>query len=253
MNKRDSITIIVPALNEEKNILPTVEMIKRTVKDRFSDYELILVNDGSTDKTPQIMNAIAEKESNIYVLHRGAPAGLGFCYKTGITMARMRYLMMITGDNEARQESIERILDARGAADIIIPFTTNSGIRPLYRRILSRVFVILLNRLFNLRLRYFNGLVLHKTNVIRSVKIKTNSFAYQAEALIKLLKAGYTYKEVGVPLGKRRSGYSKALAPKNIADSIRAVVNTYIEVYLKKWFTENTKFPIQTLPDNTGS
>ncbi len=82
-----------------------------------------------------------------------------------------------------RLENLRNILRHVGPKDIVIPFLETQRNRPLFRRLTSRTFVLLVNLLFGLRIRYYNGAVVHKTRIIRSVDIGTNSFAYQAEAL----------------------------------------------------------------------
>lgn len=234
MDKEDSVSVIISALDEEKNILPTVRMVKNLVSEKFIRYEIIIFNDGSSDKTGIIADKIAGEDRNIRVVHHYKPYGLGYVYKSGIKLAKMEYIILVTGDNEAIKEELEKILNLRGRADIIIPYTVNTKIRPFIRRAFSKIFVFVLNTIFGLRLRYYNGLVLHKRDIINSIQIKTDGFVYQAEALIKLIKAGYGFIEVGINIGKRNFGRSKAFSLKNIINVTVAIFDILQEVYLRK-------------------
>ncbi|MBN2120916.1 MAG: glycosyltransferase family 2 protein [Candidatus Omnitrophica bacterium] len=231
---RDSISVIMPALNEECNLRPAVELVKEVINKKFNEYEIIIVNDGSTDKTPLEAEALAKETNNIYVIHHSKPQGLGAAYKRGLAVAKMNYYLMISADNEATKEQIENIISQRGKADMIIPYTINSWIRPLGRKILSRTFVFMLNCLFGLGLKYYNGAVLHKRRILNSIHINTDSFFYQAEALIKLINSGHSFLEVGIEIKKRGPGGSKALRLSNIAKTLKALISVYWEIRFKK-------------------
>jgi len=237
MEEENSITVIVPALNEEANLTPSIETVESVVR-RFTKFEIIIFNDGSSDRTGDVAREIAAKNENIRVIHHDKPKGLGYVYKAGIKLAKTEYVFLFTGDNEGTKEQIESILSLAGKADIVVPYTANPEIRPLFRQVISKAFVIVLNTIFGLRLRYYNGTVLHKSKIVNSIEIKTDSFAYQAEALIKLIKSGHSFIEVGVNIGKRTSGSSKMFELKNIINIAKSIFNVSLEVY----FQERNKY-----------
>ncbi len=160
--------------------------------------------------------------------------GFGYNYRRGVELANFDYISMVPGDDEISAHSIKEMYGLVGTADIIIPYTLNYQIRPLARRCLSFLFTKTLNLLFNLKLNYYNGPVIHKREIIRSIALFTNSFAFQAEALIKLIRAGHSYVQVGMLLSERRHGKSKALRLKNILGVLKTIIALFIEVYLIK-------------------
>ncbi len=117
-----------------------------------------------------------------------------------------------------------------GTADVVINYISNTAVRGWRRRLVSRSFVALVNMLFGLSLRYYNGTVLHRTAIIRSVTIETDSFAYQAEALVKLLRRGHSHVEVGTPIGPRVGGRTKAFRLRNAIDVARALCRLVVDV-----------------------
>jgi hypothetical protein len=125
--------------------------------------------------------------------------------------------MLVPGDNAWPSDGLAPILRAIGQADIVVPYVTNSEVRPLPRRLLSAAFTQILNLLFGLRLRYYNGVVVHRTQLLRQIEIRSDGFAYQAEALIKLIMSGATYVEVPCCIVERTAGNSKALGFRNFA------------------------------------
>ncbi len=231
MQKKNSLFVVIPALNEENNVAPTVEMVLAAVKDHFDECRIAVFNDGSSDGTGAAADGLAKKYGNVRAVHHSSPMGLGYVYKSGIKMSDCEYVIMVPGDNEGLQKSFEKIFDQAGKADIVIPHTSNMEVRPFSRRLISNFFVMILNAIFGMRLKYFNGCVLHRTEIINSIDIKTDSFAYQAEALIKLIKAGHSFVEIGAPIQERTSGGSKAFRWKNVVMVNTAILDLIKEIY----------------------
>lgn len=229
-----SITVIVPAYNEEPNLAQTVNDIVPILEKEFHDFEILIFNDCSTDRTGAIADELAGKHKKVKVIHNPTNMNLGYNYKKGVELATKDYVIMVPGDSETTNDSFHVMFEMLGKADIVIPHTINTEVRTMSRRILSRAYTALMNVLFGLRLKYFNGTVIHKRTVIQSIKIETDSFAYQAEALIKLIKKGHTYAEVGMWLKERGGGESKALRLKNITRVLKAIAQLFRQIHFPK-------------------
>jgi dolichol-phosphate mannosyltransferase len=227
--KRIRITFLVTALNEEEEIEDTVRTIIQAAGERIEQYEILLVDDGSTDSTASIMDRLAGTNATIRVIHNEKNLGLGGAYKRGLQDARMEYVMWVSGDNAETVENLANIASHAGEADIVIPVLLDHPNRPAIRRITSRVFTMLVNLLFGLRVRYYNGAVLHRASLIRSVDIVTDSFAYQAEALIKLLRRGHSYVEIPYYSATYDGIFSNAMRPKNLLGVVKALSRTFID------------------------
>jgi dolichol-phosphate mannosyltransferase len=206
-----TITLIIPALNEEEMITPTVQQILACVDGRFLDYEVLLVNDGSTDATGELMEHLAATNPRIRVFHHLRNLGLGSSYRLGIAEARHQYVMLLCGDGGMPASSLPAIFDRIGTADIVIPFVRNlRQIKTSVRFVISRAYTTLLNILFGLRLRYYNGLPVHRVDLVRAVEIKSDGFGFQGELLVKLLKSGCSFVQIGVD-GAEKTKRSSAL------------------------------------------
>lgn len=211
-----SLSVVVPALNEEMNLEATIKSIQETAPLFFEEWEILIFNDGSTDATGKIADRLARSESRIRVFHHAKPINIGGCYKEGIQRAKNQYLIMIPGDNECGAEVMKRVFSRAGTADMIIPYTSNHEVRPWGRRVLSKLFVWWINRVGGHNLHYYNGAVLHRTELLRSIPIRTDGFGYQAEILLKLLSKGHSYNEVGIEITYRPFGSSKAISPSSL-------------------------------------
>jgi len=226
----DPITFLVAALNEEKNIAATVETITAAVEQFSCDYEILLVDDGSTDSTPAIMDRMVLENPRVRVIHNERNLGLGGAYKRGIRHAHKKYIMWVSGDNAETAVNISNIISHIGEADIVVPVLHARKTRPWLRRFTSRAFTITVNSLFGLKVNYYNGTVVHRTDIIRTVDIKTNSFAYQAEALVKLLRQGHSYIEVPYTSGTYDGIFSYAMKPKNLVAVFKALFVLFVDV-----------------------
>jgi glycosyltransferase involved in cell wall biosynthesis len=231
---KPTLSVIIPALNEGQNIANTVQEVLTAIGDRFADYELVLVNDGSTDDTGRIMDQLAAGNPHLRVLHNPSPNNLGGAYKKGLAVARHDYVLMVPGDDQLPAAGIANVLARVGEAEMVIPYHTNLHIRPLGRQITSRLFTAILNALFHLRLRYFNSIVVYRRELLQTITIRTDSFAFQAETLIKLLRAGHSYVEVGLEIRERPTGRSTALRWTNVVAVFRAVGQLLRDVYFRR-------------------
>ena len=210
-----AVSFIVPALNEEKNIAGTVAEICRAAE-ILDDYELVLVDDGSQDRTGEIIDNLAVSNPRVRALHNPKNLGMGGAYKVGIVQVRLPYVIMIPGDNCHPASSILAILGSVGEADVVIPYVKNTHVRTLARRVISTSYTRLLNTLFWLNVPYYNGVVLHRTDLVRNITIETDGFAYQAESLIKILRKGASSVSVPIVLSETGDRNSRAFRFKNI-------------------------------------
>jgi glycosyltransferase involved in cell wall biosynthesis len=224
MTVQPSICFVVPCFNEEDNVGPTVESI-RAAAGPERPFEIVLVDDCSTDLTLERMQALARDDRRVRLLHNPVNLSLGGAYKRGVAIAQADYVTMIPGDDGFPADSIAEIIRHAGEADIIIPVVTNSAVRTWYRAVASKGFTTLLNWLFWLNVGYYNGAVLHRTALLRTIEIKTNSFAYQAEALVKLIARGATYMHCYVSIQERAAGQSSALSMKNQVEVWKTILH----------------------------
>lgn len=234
MTPEKSLTFIVPALNEEKNLAATINSIYLiTRRTRLEDFEIFIFNDGSTDKTGKIANELAKRHQHVKAIHNETNQGMGYNYKKGVELAQKNYVMLIPGDNEINPDALCKIINSIGKAEVIIPYQGNQEIRPLIRRLISYMFTFGLNLLFFLRLKYYNGPVIHKTEIIKKYPIKTNGFAYQAEALVKILKDGHSYYELAMTIHDTGRP-TTVFKPRRVIALLKAIIQLFWEIQIEK-------------------
>ena len=232
-NKTKSVSVVIPAYNEEKNLEATVFfLLERLNKNGISNFEILIFDDNSTDATGEIADELAQKHSQIKVIHNPKNMNLGYNITKGFELATKEYAGFIPGDNETEPETLDNIFQNLGKADIVIPYIQNPEARPLGRRILSKTYVIIINAAFGLRMKYYNGMCYFKTEMVKKVPVSTNGFAYMTEILVKLLKSGASFIEVPMINRTRERGATKAFRIKNIVSVFKTFIHLFYEVQI---------------------
>lgn len=233
-----SLTIIMPALNEEPNIDHAISGAVDVVqKANITDYEIIVVTcpdrRGHRDRTSEIVRTRAQTLPELRLLDSDTYRGLGENYKRAVTEARKDYIVLVPGDNENDQASMPHLLEQIGSADMILSYTCNPEVRPFYRQVLSWIYTRALNLLFGYSLKYYNGINVYRTSILREALPATNSFAYAAEIVLNQLRQGRSFVEVPVKV-QPRPGESKAIGWRSFQNVISAIVRLRARYLLNK-------------------
>ena len=203
---------------------PTVDVVGRALSETTDDFEIIIVDDGSTDGTQDIADRLAAEIPYVRVFHNERNRGIGHAYMLGYQNARCDYFVYIPGDNTWPYESCRQLFAELGRADIVISYALNSEVRPLGRRLLSPIYTCCLNLMFKQKVRYYNGLNIYPVSFLRKERSPTFGFGFQAEVLLRALAAGLSYVEVGLVISERAAGSSKAFSPRNVFRVVATVL-----------------------------
>lgn len=210
------LSIVSPMYNEEANIEGTVQEIRRVLQDYPHPWELILVNDGSTDRTLEVAYRLSEAYDNISVLSYPVNRGRGYALRTGFTQAQGRYIITIESDLSWDAEGIRQILkkfDEDVTVDIVLGSPYMKGGRteniPFTRLAISK----LGNKLLGLAMKgnlhmvtqMFRG---YRREVIESLELEADRKEFHLEILSKALAAGFHAVEIPAVLKWRAGGTS---------------------------------------------
>ena len=229
-----SLTVIVPALNEEENLRPAVESVLKDLGGETADLEVLVFDDASSDRTGAIADALAVADPRVRVFHNPRRLNIGGTYKAGLRAARGDYVVLIPGDNEISAAQISRGLRHLGETGLVVFHITNVGVRPWSRRVLSRLYVWSVNTLFSARFRYTNGTNIFRTSLARGLEVRTDGFSYQTEAVVKAVRSGVDFVEVGIELKVREFGASKAVTWKNFKSVAVTLGRLWWDVHVRE-------------------
>lgn len=237
-----NITVIMPALNEEKNIIPTVENTLKALDDYGINGEIIVVNDGSTDDTKQLVESIALKNNRVKLINHEKPQGIGASYWDGVDVSKGEIVTWIPGDNENDPWEILRYHKLLEHVDIIIPFIFNKEARSLFRNALSFVYRFIINTTFGVNFNYTNGTVLFRKSLLKELEQRSYSFFFQTDILIRTVKKGYLFAEIPYRLGMRKEGISKAVSFPSLIKVIKGYLRLVKDFYSIRKLKEGNIF-----------
>lgn len=212
MNKKiHEISAFFPAYNEEANIKIVVEKAIKVLEKVAKEYEVIVVNDGSTDKTEGIVKKLIKKNPKISMITHTPNRGYGAALKSGLYRAQYDWIVFADADGQFEFSEITKFFDAqrRTKADLVIGYYLKR--RVSFYRIWSSKFLWqpAVYLLFGLKARDIDcGFKLLKKEVIEKIpqlEAERGPFI-SSELLIKAKKAGFKIAEVGVHHYPRKAG-----------------------------------------------
>src|SRR5713226_6205618 len=219
-----SLSIVIPAYCEHENILATLENVTRALQPLALAHEILVIDDGSTDGTADLVESHLHRFRNVRLLVNERNLGFGASYRRGVEAAALDHIVMVHGDNAWGHETLQAFFSHVGEADIIIGYTRQmSRSRTWTRTVCSKTFTLLVNLITRRRLQYFNGLQIHRAAVLKGLEIESSGYGFQTEVLVKALRLTKTYCEVPMDLSERQRGESKAFRWKNVVDVARTL------------------------------
>ncbi len=228
-----SISVVIPAWNEEKNIIPALSAAKRIFDQYTHDYEFLIFNDGSKDQTGLLAEQWALGLPQVRVIHEDTNQGLAAITRQAIQIASKQYLTWYPGDHSIQAESLAPILRAVGHADIVVAYMANQRQRTYSRRVLSQALICVLNALFFLRIRYYNGPSVYPVKLLRSIAIRSEGYGIFAEILTRLLKLNHTCRELPFIHYLGTDRYSRSLRFKNFYLLLRTILILICDIYVR--------------------
>lgn len=228
------VSVFLPAFNEVDNLEGAVEDVVWAASQVLDDYEILIIDDGSTDGTGDLADRLARANPRIRAIHQPRNMGIARAYERALAEARLDHFSFLASDGEIARESVREILGSVGRADIVAPYHQNAHARGLHRRLLTWASTALVNRLFGLRMHYYQGPCIYPVALARSLPKSAGGFYFLTQMLIHALHAGYSYVEVGLTHVDRTHGRSKAVSIKNILKALRAIGQTWWAIHVRR-------------------
>lgn len=150
------INIIIPAYNEEKRIIQTLEKITSYLRENWRDYKIIIINDGSNDRTEELVKSYMLSNPNIQLKTIKRNLGKGYSVKVGVSLSDGDLIVFTDVDLSAPIQQVEDLIGwIKNEYDLVIGSRYINGAKiliqqPLYRRLLSRTFNFFVKFLFGL-------------------------------------------------------------------------------------------------------
>ena len=204
--KKYSLTIFFPCYNEEQNVERVTREALETAGQVSDDYEIIIVNDGSRDRTAEVTDKLAAEYPAVRVLRHEVNKGYGAALQTGFKNARKELVFYTDGDGQFKIEEIKKLLPLIEKYDIVSGYRINRQ-DPLHRKVNAFMWGSMVNMLFKLNVRDVDcAFKLYRRKIFDDISLTSQGALIDTEILARAKAKGYTITEVGVNHYPRTAG-----------------------------------------------
>lgn len=223
-NSNISLSVFFPAYYDEKNIEKVVVAAINVLEElKLKDYEVIIIEDGSPDKTDEVADMLAEKFSKVRVIHHEKNMGYGATLKDGFLNAKLDYVFYSDGDNQFDLNELKKFVALIPYSDMVIGYRKKKQYST-YRKVTSLAYNFLLRFLFDIDYVDVDcAFKVIKTDLFKKININSVDAFIDAEILLKARLLGYTTTEVGVKHLPRVDGISTGARPTVIFRTIKEI------------------------------
>lgn len=200
------LAVVLPAWNEEAVIAQTAQAVAQTLSEVAPDYEVIVVDDGSTDRTGAIADALAAENPRIRVVHNRPNRGYGGALIAGFNAVDKELTFFMDADGQFDIRDITRLLEQLEQADAVLGYREHRQDPPL-RIVNAWGWKLLMRLLFGLKVRDIDcAFKLYPTALVRRANVQAQGAMVNTEMLVKLNRLGYRWVEVPVNHYPRQGG-----------------------------------------------
>ena len=201
-----SISVFFPCYNEQDNVAGTVEQALAVLEKLKADFEIIIVDDGSSDATGQIAEEIAGRNSKVKVVHHPTNLGYGAALQSGFKAATKKLVFYTDGDGQFDISEMPPLLPMMGQYDIVSCFRLNRQDSPI-RKINGWAWTKAVCLLFGMKIRDIDcAFKLYKREIFDKISLLSTGALIDAEILAQAIRQGYTVTQKGVHHYPRKAG-----------------------------------------------
>lgn len=225
------LSVFFPAYNLEAQIKGTVDKALQVVPTLSEKYEIIVIDDGSRDKTGEILEDYAKKNENIRIITHKENRGYGGALKSGLYNSKYEWIAFTDADGQFDISELPTLISLQKEtnADLVVGYYLKRAVK-LYRKINTWLWQLVVRILFGLKVRDIDcGFKLISKRVLAGIDpLESERGAFiSSEFLIKAQKAGFKIVEVGVHHFPRTEG-------KGTGANLNVIVRSFIDLF-KLW------------------
>ncbi len=235
-----SISGFFPFLNDWGTIGSLVEILDNVLKNETSDYEIIIIDDGSDEKSKEVLQIIAEKFKKVRIVTHIKNRGYGGAIKSGIKASKMDWIFYTDGDAQYDPRDLRIILkDKKPYADIVNGYKIKRS-DPWFRIIAGKAYHYFVKFLFNIPIRDTDcDFRLMKRSIFDKVKLESDSGLICVEMIKKIDDFGFKFQEVPVNHYWRTSGKSQFFNFKRVSKVVFGLLILWHSLVIKKTHLHN--------------
>lgn len=223
------LSVFLPSYNEEKNIKTTTLKVKKVLEKVADKWEILIINDGSKDKTGEIADNLANKFKNkIRVIHHTPNRGYGAALKSGLYGCKYTWIAFIDADGQFDFSEVPSLIQKQKetGADLVVGFYKKRAV-PFYRKLNTFAWQVVVRILFGLNVRDIDcGFKLISKKVVEKIpKLESERGAFiSSEFLIKAQKLKFKIVEIGITHHPR-------LAGKGTGADLNVIIKSFVDLF----------------------
>jgi hypothetical protein len=224
---RPHVSFVLPSYNEETNILTALDQTVRAATKFCAAFEVIVVDDGSSDRTAELVRSAQDEEPSIKLVSHSANRGYGGALRSGFEAAQLEWVFFTDADNQFDMGEIELLLTWAETADVVAGYRRVRQ-DPLMRKVNAWGWNRIVRWLFYVPVRDIDcAFKLFRRSTLQEIDIDSRGAMINTEIMVKLARRGCKIVEVGVSHYPRTSGAPQGAKVRVIARALREVRRMY--------------------------
>jgi glycosyltransferase involved in cell wall biosynthesis len=229
-NRLPGISVFLPSHNEEGNVERVVGSYIAELPRVADDYEVIVVDDGSRDRTGAIADRLAAADSHVKVVHHPVNRGYGGAVISGIRAATKPYVLLCDGDGQFDPADLERMTPYVPEYDVVAGRRAHRADH-LMRRINGKAWTILVRVLLGITISDIDcGFKLFKREKLDGMELRAHGAMISTELMARLAGRGAKVKEVDVQHLPRLTGEQSGANLKVVMRAFKELITLYREL-----------------------
>ena len=215
---QESVSFVFPMYNEAENIAAAVARAAALARELSADYEIVVVDDASTDASVRVVEGLAAGDPRIRLLRMEKNSKFGGALKTGLLAATKDVVIYTDSDFPAREEDIKKAVALLEGVDIVTAYSLVIKDASLKRIMMSKGYNFLVHLLFGLRIHDINsGLKIYRRSVFAGMELLSLSPFIDVEIFAEAMRKGCRVKQYGLIFELRTGGTSTISRPGVVA------------------------------------
>ena len=231
--RKPAISLVIPMFNEEANIDHAVEYAVHALNEHAAEYEIIIVDDASTDESPEIVRRAVAGNPRVRLISHDFNQKLGASLRTGFAAAQYELVLYMDADLPFDPDVLGRAIRAMNLtrADVISGYRFDRTTEGVKRTFYTIAYNWLIRILFRIYIRDVNfSFKLMRREVLQAIQLRSEGSLIDAELIVKARNRGFIIQQIGLDYFPRVLGTSHLSSPAVILKIFREMISLFPEM-----------------------
>ncbi len=231
MEEKPNISVFFPVYKDETTVRSLTIKAIEVLKEISNKFEIVIVNDGSPDRSGEIADELATEFPFVKAIHHSVNKGYGAAVKTGFENSQYEWICLTDGDDEYDIRDLKKMIRLKNYYDLVITFRYVK-LYSTMRVFISAVYNKIVRSIFRTRYRDIStGLRLIRKDVYNELRLISDSPFIGAELTMRTMLKGYRVGEMGIQTFPREIGKGSSVSMKNIMHTLKDLKKVYYDIF----------------------